>query len=67
MLPVDDGYGAMVEIFSDDPALLARLRRGTHVLELAIEAPDAPGLCIYGAPVEPDAAALDHIELTVRP
>jgi mannan endo-1,4-beta-mannosidase len=67
MLPVDDGYGSTIEIRGDDPALLARLPRGTHVLELAVEAPDAPGLCIYGAPVEPDATALDHIELRIVP
>lgn len=65
MLPVDDGYGRTIEIRSEDPALLDRLRRGTHLLELAIEAPDAPGLCIYGAPVEPDPSALENIELSV--
>lgn len=52
-LPVDDGFGAVIELTSDDEALLRALRGGTHTLELAIEADDAPGLCVYGAPVDP--------------
>lgn len=52
-LPVDDGFGAVIELASEDQALLRALRRGTHTLELAIEEDDAPGLCIYGAPVDP--------------
>ncbi len=66
-LPVDDGLGAVIEITSDDAAVIGSLRRGTHVLELAIEDEDAPGLCIYGEPVEPAIEdALASIELMVR-
>jgi hypothetical protein len=54
-LPVDDGFGALVEITSDDAALLRALRHGTHTLELAIDEDDAPGLCIYGEPADPAA------------
>jgi len=65
-LPVDDGFGAVVELTSEDEALLRALRRGTHVLELAIEEDDAPGLCVYGAPTDPATeSGLASIDLVV--
>ncbi len=67
VLPIDDGFGAIVEVSTEDPAVLAILRRGTHTLELSIESPDAPGLCLYGRPVEgeapPTEATLTEIEI----
>ena len=50
-VPVDDGRGAWVELASDEPLLLAALRRpGVHTLRITVpEGPQANGLCLYGA------------------
>lgn len=66
VLPIDDGFGAIVEVTTEDPAALSLLRRGTHTLELRIESPDAPGLCLYGRPVAAEAEIEPRSEIETR-
>jgi mannan endo-1,4-beta-mannosidase len=64
-LPVDDGVGSTLELVSEAPEVLARLRRsGARTLVFAVQEPDAPGLCVYGPGEDP--RWLDAIELELE-
>ncbi len=50
LVPADDGLGAWVDVATDDPAVMARLRpAGLHTLGFeVVEGTRANGLCFYG-------------------